>query len=476
MSAIKFGTDGWRAVIAEDFTFANVERVAQAVADYYSDIHSHKNSKIVIGYDTRFLSNEFGKTVASVLAANGFKCIVVKKPTSTPAVSLAVKDNHCVCGIMLTASHNPPKYNGIKIKSSYGGPAMNQELKEIENRIDRSKIKKMPWEFALNEKLIQIKDLRPSHLTRIKKLVDIDLISRSKLLIAHDPMFGVGAGFYSRLLKGTECEIFELNSRPDPLFGGINPEPIAENYTETIKWIKRNSCDVCLVNDGDADRIGAIDGQGKALTAHEIICLILLHLIKNRKQKGKVVKAITTTSVVDKICAEYGIELLETKVGFKHICEKMFDGDVMIGCEESGSIGFGNHIPERDGLLAGAILLELLATEGKNLRQLLNGIEKKYGKTYYKRVDLRLDSEKAAAIVFKIKEGLSSIKFAGKKLERLNDKDGAKLIFADGDWLMFRASGTENLLRVYSETRSKECLRNLIEYGIWLVKRFEKKI
>ncbi|MGC8743254.1 MAG: phosphoglucomutase/phosphomannomutase family protein [Verrucomicrobiia bacterium] len=474
MSEIKFGTDGWRAVIAEDFTFANVERVAQAVADFYKD--TSKNSKIVIGYDTRFLSNEFAKNVAAVLSANGFKCIVANAPTPTPAVSLAVKDNDCVCGIMLTASHNPPKYNGIKIKSSYGGPAMNQELREIENRIDRSKIEKIPWEVAISEKLIQIKDLRPSHLKRIKKMVDMDLISRSKLTIAHDAMFGTGAGFYKNLLSGTRRAVYELNNNPDPLFGGINPEPIPENYSETIKWLMKNRCDVCLVNDGDADRIGAIDGSGRPLTSHEIICLVLIHLIKNRKQRGKVVKAITTTSIVDKISSEYGLDLIETKVGFKHICEKMFEGDVMIGCEESGSIGFGNYIPERDGLLGGAMLLELLSAEGEKLNTLLKQIEKKYGKTYYRRVDLHINCETAAKIVSKISEGLYSNKLAGKKIETVNVIDGAKIIFTDDEWLMFRASGTEHLLRIYSEANSVQSLNHLIQYGVGLAKKLAKMV
>lgn len=474
MSEIKFGTDGWRAVIAEDFTFENVEKVAQATADCWKQIYNGKKLKAVVGYDTRFLSNEFAKSAAAVFAGNGFKCVLTDKPTPTPAISLAVKKiENCAGAVVITASHNPPQFNGFKLKSYYGGPSLDEELIEIEKRIGASRVKKIDFNTALKEKLILIKDIKNPHLKEVSKLVDLRLISKAQLSIAHDALFGVSAGFYREFLKATECDVAELNDKHDPLFGGLRPEPVEENYIFSSKWLKENPRDLCIVNDGDADRIGALDGTGKPLTAHEIVCLLLIHLIKNRKQKGRIVKALTTTSVVDRICSDYGLELVETKVGFKNICREMLTGNVLMGGEESGSVGFGNHIPERDGLLAGAMLLELVAYEGKNIRELVGEIGKKYGRTYYHRIDAHLQKDIAEKIVSKIIKN-PPLKIPGKKLRELNALDGAKFVFQDDDWLMFRASGTEPLLRIYSESSSRKTLKDLLYYGLNLVKQLSK--
>src|SRR6266850_1558057 len=337
MSVIKFGTDGWRAVIAEHFTFANVERVAQAVADYWSaNPIDGTERKVVVGYDRRFLSNEFGQRAAEVLAGNDFKVILTPDPTPTPSVSFAVKQHNAIGGIMITASHNPPMFNGFKLKSHYGGSAESATCQAVESFLNRNPVRASACADAVKEKQIAIKDVRPAHYAALKKLVDFKLIAKSKLRFAHDALFGVGAGCFEQLLTGTTCKITTLNGAHDPLFGGINPEPIEKNYARSSAFLKKHPHDICLVTDGDADRVGGMDGRGNYLSTHQLICLLLQHLFVNRQGRGRVVKALTTTSMVDKMCAAHGLELVETGVGFKYIAAEMIKGGVLLGAEESG--------------------------------------------------------------------------------------------------------------------------------------------
>src|SRR5436190_1306252 len=380
MSQIKFGTDGWRAVIAEDFTFANVAMVAQATADYWkANPVSGTEQKVIIGYDRRFLSNDFGRRTAEVFAGNGFKVVLTPDPTPTPSVSFAVKQQHAVGGIMITASHNPPIFNGFKLKSHFGASAESTTCQAVESFLGRSPVESLPLTSAEKEDRIRIKDLRPAHFAALKKLVDFKLIANSKIRFAHEALFGVGAGCFDQLLSGTTCKVTTLNGAHDPLFGGINPEPIEKNYARSSAYLKKHPHDLCLVTDGDADRVGGMDGHGNYLSTHQLICLLLRHFVVNRKGKGRVVKALTTTSMVDKMCAAYGLELTETGVGFKYIAAEMIKGGVLLGAEESGGIGFPNHIPERDGIAAGMMLLELLATERRSIQQLIAGLEQQFG-------------------------------------------------------------------------------------------------
>jgi alpha-D-glucose phosphate-specific phosphoglucomutase len=471
MSQIKFGTDGWRAVIAEDFTFANVDRVAQASADYWNrEYVAGTEKRTVVGYDRRFLSDQFALRVAEVLAGNGFEVTLTSAPTPTPAVSFAVKAQKAIGGVMITASHNPPAFNGFKLKAHYGGSADPALCQAVETELNKAPVKAMRYEEAGKTKQIQTKDILPPYYKAIKKLVDFGLIAKSGLRFAHDPLFGVGAGCFDELLAGTSCKVTTLNARHDPNFGGINPEPIAKNYARTREYLQKRPHDLCLVTDGDADRVGGMDGRGNALSTHQIICLLLRHFIVNRKQKGKVVKALTTTSMVDKMCAAFGFELQETGVGFKYICAEMAKGGVLLGFEESGGIGFPGHVPERDGILAGLMMLEMLATEGKPLVKLLGELEKEYGFHRYARIDAHFPLEKRAALMDYCKNNPPA-KLLKSPLAEVKSYDGVKFVAEDGSWLMLRGSGTEPILRIYAEARSDADAQKLLKEGLKLTKQ-----
>lgn len=468
MAEIKFGTDGWRAVIAEDFTFANVERVAQATADYWKEnpvVGTGK--KAVVGYDRRFLSDQFARRVAEVLAGNGFQVTLTSTPTSTPAVSFAVKAQRAFGGVMLTASHNPPAFNGFKLKAHYGGSAEPAICQAVERLLDKNPIRAMPLVEAEKKKQIVIKDIRPAHYVAVKKLVDFNLIAKSKLRFAHDALFGVGAGCFDELLAGTTCRVTTLNGNHDPNFGGINPEPIAKNYVKSAAYLKKHPHDICLVTDGDADRVGGMDGRGNLLTTHQLICLLLHHYFVNRKMKGRVIKALTTTSMVDRMCTHYGLELVETGVGFKYICTELMKPNVLLGFEESGGIGFPGHIPERDGIVAGMVLLELLATEKKSVNQLLNNLEKQFGPHRYDRIDTHFPLEKRATLMEFCKNNPPK-KLLRSPLAQVKSFDGVKFLSEDGSWLMLRGSGTEPILRIYAEGKSHADVKALLKLGVSL--------
>lgn len=474
MGEIKFGTDGWRGVIAEDFTFANVVRVAQAAADYWrANLEPETSSRIVIGFDRRFLSDEFARVAAAVFAGNGFQVLLAPEPVPTPAISYAVKAHKAVGGVMITASHNPPRFNGFKLKSYFGGSAPPEVCQAVEGLLDKSPISKMPVPEAISKGRVIMHDPKPAYYRAIKRLVDFELISRSRLRIAHEAMFGSAAGCFEDLLRKTNCVVTTLNAAHDPLFGGINPEPIERNYVYSRRFLRRHPQDICIATDGDGDRIGGMDGHGGYLTTHQIICMILYHLLHNRKQTGRVVKALTTTSMVDKICADYGLGLTETGVGFKYVCAEMLKGGVLLGAEESGGIGFAGHIPERDGLAAGLFLLELLATEKQPVRKILAHLRRKYGPHEYGRVDIHFPLEKRAFLVESLKTNPPE-RICGVAVSEIKTFDGVKMIAADGSWLMLRASGTEPIVRIYAEAATKTKVNRLLEYGLRLARRLER--
>jgi phosphomannomutase len=471
MSQIKFGTDGWRAVIAEDFTFANVERVAQATANYWSRHPVPGTEKrVVVGYDRRFLSDQFGQRAAEVLAGNGFEVVLTPVPTPTPSVSFAVKQQRCVGGVMLTASHNPPMFNGFKLKSDYGGSAEADTCQAVEQLLDGNSVNAVSLAEATKQKSIRVSDVRPAHYRALKKLVDFKLIARSKLRFAHDALFGVGAGCFDELLGGTTCRVTTLNGEHDPLFGGINPEPIQKNYARSSAFLKKHPHDICLVTDGDADRVGGMDGRGNYLSTHQLICLLLYHSVKNRHGKGRVVKALTTTSMVDKMCAAYGLELTETGVGFKYIVAEMLKGGVLIGAEESGGIAFAGHIPERDGIAAGLMLLEMLATERISVNKLLARLVKEFGPHRYDRIDTHFPLEKRAALM-EFLQKTPPAKLLRSPLADMKTYDGVKYIAQDTSWLMLRGSGTEPILRIYAEAKTDAEVRQLLKLGVRLTQQ-----
>jgi len=477
MTAIKFGTDGWRAVIAEDFTFANVSRVAQAAADYWkSEVRSPKSEvygrelKVLVGYDRRFLSDQFARTTAAILAANGFSVVLTPEPTPTPAVSFAVKAQRAVGGVMITASHNPAIFNGFKLKSAYGGSSDPETCKAVEGYVDQNPIRTRPLQEAILDGQVTVRDIRPAHYAALKRLVDFKLVARSRLRFAHDALFGVGAGCFEQLLSGTTCKVTTLNGVHDAYFGGINPEPIDKNYGPSQAYLRRHPHDICLVTDGDADRVGAMDGHGGYLSTHQVICLLLRHFILNRRGRGRVVKALTATSMVDKICQAYDLPLVETGVGFKYICAEMLKGDVLLGAEESGGIGFPGHIPERDGLAAGLFLLEMLATERRSVGRLVKELEREFGPHRYDRIDAHFPLEQRAALMEFLKSNPPT-SLLRSPLDQVKSFDGVKFIARDSSWLMLRGSGTEPILRIYAEAKSAAAVRKLLKLGVKLTEQ-----
>ena len=474
MAQIKFGTDGWRAVIAEDFTFENVARVAQATADFWqSEITNPKSEifghapKVIVGYDRRFLSDSFAQTTAEVFAGNNFQVVLTAEPTPTPSVSFAVKNLNAVGGVMITASHNPPSFNGFKLKSHYGGSSDSETCKAVESFLDRHPVKTKPLADAIKGGQIKIADVRLAHYAALKKLVDFKLIAKSKMRFAHEALFGVGAGCFEEILAGTTCKVTTLNGAHDVLFGGINPEPIEKNYARSQKFLRVHPHDICLVTDGDADRVGGMDGRGKYLSTHQVICLLLHHFIVNRKGRGRVVKALTTTSMVDKMCAAYNLPLVETGVGFKYICAEMLKGGVLLGAEESGGIGFPGHIPERDGIAAGLMLLELLSTEKISVNKMLAKLEKQFGPHHCGRIDTHFPLEKRGALMEFLKKNPPT-KLLRSPLAGMKTFDGVKYVAEDSSWLMLRGSGTEPILRIYAEARSAADAQKLLKLGVRL--------
>ena len=474
MSRIQFGTDGWRAVIAEDFTFANVARVAQATADFLeSEIRNPKSEifgrapKVIVGYDRRFLSPQFAQITAEVFAGNDFQVVLTPEPTPTPCVSFAVKNLGAVGGVMITASHNPPQFNGFKLKSHFGGSTSAEECQAVEKSLD----KRPPQLKTKNSKLkISVQDLRPAHFAAIKRLVDFKLIAKSKLRVAHDALFGVGAGVFETLLAKTNCTVTTLNGAHDVLFGGISPEPLPKNYALGGAQLRRNPHDICLVTDGDADRIGAMDGRGHPLTNQQVIALLLHHLVRNRGGRGVVTKTFNTTAMVDKMCAAWNLPLTEVGIGFRFIAPELMKSGALFGADESGSVGFANHIPERDGLAAGLFLLEMLAMEKISVKKIYARLEKEFGPHRYGRIDAHYPQEQRAALTKSLTANPPK-KLLRSPLAKVDARDGVKFVAEDSTWLMLRGSGTEPVLRIYAEARSDAEVQRLLKLGGSLLRR-----
>ena len=481
MEAIRFGTDGWRAVIAEDFTFANVARVSQATVDFWkSEIRNPKSEifrrepKVVIGYDRRFLSDRFAQITAEVFAGNNFLVILTPTPTPTPCISFAVKNLAAVGGVMITASHNPPQFNGFKLKSHFGGSSSAAECQAVEKLL--KKIGDGRWHMGSESYLpspnshLLIRDVRPTHFAAIKRLVDFKLIAKSKLRVAHDALFGVGAGVFETLLAKTSCQVTTLNGAHDILFGGICPEPLPKNYALGSAQLRRYPHDICLVTDGDADRIGAMDGRGNPLTNQQVIALLLHHLVRNRGGRGVVTKTFNTTAMVDKMCAAWGLPLTEVGIGFRFIAPELMKPGALFGAEESGSVGFANHIPERDGLAAGLFLLEMLAMEKVSVNRIYARLEKEFGPHRYARFDAQYPLEKRAALMASLQTNPPA-KLLRSPLVKVDARDGVKFVAADSTWLMLRGSGTEPVLRIYAEAKSDADVQKLLKLGVSFLNR-----
>jgi phosphomannomutase len=447
---IKFGTDGWRGVIADDFTFENVRRVAQATADYWNAQPLPKRA--IVGYDNRFFSEVYAKLVCEVLAGNGIEALYPPEAVPTPAVTYAVRDRQLCGAVMITASHNPPQFNGYKLKAEFAGPATPEICAAIEARVDASPVKA--------GSAVENFDPRPAHVAVLKKKVDLKAIRRAKLRIAIDSMHGCGGRVLENLVGGTT-----IRAERNPLFGGVNPEPIGKNLGALSGAVKKLRAHVGLATDGDADRLGIVDEKGRYVSIQLVFAMLLLHLLHNRQERGGVVvKSGNSTVLIDRICAAYGLTCVEVPVGFKWICQQMREQDVLIGGEESGGIGFRGHIPERDGMLANLMLLELLATTGKSVTKLAGELQKEFGASAYDRIDMHFPLEKRQQLMEHLAKSPPA-KLLGSPLKEVKTYDGVKYIAKDDSWLMFRTSGTEPIIRIYSEASNAATVKKLLGLG-----------
>jgi alpha-D-glucose phosphate-specific phosphoglucomutase len=455
---IKFGTDGWRAVIAEDFTFENVRILSQAVADHLKRQKKGKK-RVVIGYDRRFLSAEFAQTAGCVLAANNISVVLSNTDVPTPAVSFHCAYNKYDLGVMITASHNPYQFNGFKIKTPEGGSADKPLTKAVEKLLGKTKVKSLEPGQAQKKGLLKFEDLTVDYLSFFKSFINLKKIRKSKLKVLVDNMYGSGGDYVEKILASKSIKIEYLHDEYNPSFCGINPEPVESNLKEMITKIKKGNYDLGFVLDGDADRIAMVDSVGNYINAQVILPILAIHMIKNRKEKGGIGKTVVGSDVIDKVALSLEVPCYETPVGFKYLSNLFKEGVIAIGGEEAGGIGFRGYIPERDGSCAFLLLLEMLSFEGKKFTKLLQDFYKQFGRYYYSRTSVPVKSLKKGLEDMKIPDSL-----CGKKVERVNKLDGIKIITKD-NWLMFRASGTEPIARIYAESKSKKEADKLISLG-----------
>lgn len=451
---IKFGTDGWRGIISDNFTFDNVKRAAQAIADYYSV--TEKRPKMAVGYDTRFLSDKYAQIVSEVLAKNGVDVILSDRPIPSPMLSFTVSHRGLTSGVMITASHNPAEYNGIKIKTACGGAAgieITQEIEKKSNSISSIKEKEIKGN-------IQKDDLSKDYIKFLRSYINLKKIKQARFKVLVDVMHGSGDEFITEILKDTHIKLELMRSEINPSFGGLRPEPVIENLGPSIERMKKDKFDICLVLDGDADRIACIVSRGIFVSPQKILGLLILHLFQDRKMSGGIVKTIVGTNLIDNITKKLRLRLYETPVGFKYISNLMENNDILVGGEEAGGMGFKGYIPERDGMLAGLLLLEMMVYRKKSIIKILEEMEKEFGKYYYLREDLKVQDPK-----IKIKNFKKIKRILGKEVIQVKDYDGIKLICRDDSWLMFRASGTEPIVRIYAESKSLNKSKRLIEFG-----------
>lgn len=461
---IKFGTDGWRAIIARDFTVENVTRVAEATASWL--LQKKESPHVVIGHDCRFAGKLFAETVAAVMCTRGIKTTLATDFVSTPMISLAAVKLNCDLGIIITASHNPPEYNGYKLKGSYGGPLIPSEVSKIEALIKPASsinTASVSLDDFRKSGLLTDADLETMYIEHVKKNFDLELIRNSKLHWAYDAMYGAGQNVMRRLFP----DITLLHCDYNPSFKGQAPEPIHKNLQEFSSLIKSSGkIDCGLVTDGDADRLGMYDAQGNFIDSHHIILLLIHYLAKYKNLKGKVCTAFSTTPRVEKLCRHYGLPLEVVKIGFKWICEIMIrpGEDVLIGGEESGGIAIKGHIPERDGIWIGLTLWEFMAKSGKSLQELISEVYEIVGPFSFERIDLHIPEETKQRVLDNCKAGKYKA-FGNYKVARVDDLDGYKYFFENGDWLMIRASGTEPVLRTYAESDSREKAFDILKAG-----------
>jgi alpha-D-glucose phosphate-specific phosphoglucomutase len=458
-TTIKFGTDGWRGVIADDYTFENVRRVGSAIAHY---VHFHEDSAkgLVIGYDTRFGSRSFAEAISETLAASGIPIYLSDDYTPTPALSYAVVNRKAAGGVMITSSHNPWNWNGVKYKAGYGGSATPAIIQSIESALDAPRI-----EHA-GGKVITV-DFKAPYVAALKKFVDLGAIKKANFKFAVDTMYGSGRGVLAGIFDEAGIDYVAIRTEVNPLFPGINPEPIQPHIQMLQETVVREKCAAGLATDGDADRLGAVAEDGSFVDSHKIFSVILEWLLKRRQWPGEVVRAFNTTRMIDRICAKYGRKMHECGIGFKYICDLMLERDILIGGEESGGIGIRRHLPERDGILNSLLLAAIMAEEGKPLGQLVRDLQNEYGEHHYARTDLHIANVVKEDAIRRAK--LKPTRMGSFGVKEIGMLDGVKFYLdapTNGGgaeaWVLVRASGTEPLLRIYCEASTPELVAQIL--------------
>jgi phosphomannomutase len=476
---IHFGTDGWRAVMSDTFTFTNLRLVAQAIADAVASPEWINGTtlevkpdphKMVVGFDTRFLSDRYATEVARVLAGNGFTVLLAQADAPTPVISHAVLANNAIGGVMITASHNAPRYNGVKLKSASGGSALPEQCRRVEIYLNDNEERGrgpnlMDVDQARELKLIQRFNPIPAYYEHLRKLIDCDIIAENPQRFVIDSMYGSGRGVIRGFLQGSGCEISEIRGEMNPGFGGVHPEPIRHYLGALAGAIGAGMGNFGIATDGDADRIGAMDERSNFVDPHKIMSLALRYLVEKRGLTGSVVRTVSTTRMIDRLAKQYGLTLHETPVGFNHIADYMQKENVLIGGEESGGIGFSGHIPEGDGILMGLLIIEMVADSGTTLYEMVESLQQEVGPVFYDRIDLRLKYPVAKEKMVSMLVNEPPAEIGGQHLAEVSTMDGVKYIFDDDSWLLIRPSGTEPVLRVYAEGRSDEMVKALLSYG-----------
>jgi phosphomannomutase len=456
--AIKFGTDGWRGVIADDFTFGNVRRVAQATAQY---MKTRSNEPLaIVGYDCRFASEDFAQAVCDVFASNGIRTLVFDRPSPTQVASWTVIDRKATGAAVITASHNPYMFNGYKYKTETGSAVPSEVIAELERNIVALDDVPAP-DRKTGIGLVSSYDPRQPYYTQIARLVDLDAIKDAGLRIVHECMYGSGYGYIAEMIGGGRTTVTELHNQRNPLFGGLNPEPIPPNIDSTIALMKVGNQDLCICTDGDADRVGIIDETGRFINQLQVFALLMLYLFEARGMRGPVVKTVNMTAMADKLGAEFGERVYEVAVGFKNVAPKMMETNALLGGEESGGFAVRGHIPERDGILIGLLFADMMVKSGKPISQILADLERRVGPHAYARHDIHLPRESYDADRKRVLDTLEHNEpeeIAGIKVQRVRSDDGFKFYLADGSWVLLRASGTEALIRIYSEAADQDAV------------------
>ncbi len=459
---IKFGTSGWRGIIARDFTFDNVRLATQGIAEYLKQLSTLNSqpSTVILGHDTRFLAREFSLAAAEVLAASGLEPLLCNRDTPTPVIAHAIRHRKAIGGVNMTASHNPAEYQGLKFSTSNGAPATPEVTQQIEANIAR--LQAANWSFqgaVIGTHQCPTFDPRPAYFKQLHKLIDFAVLKKAKLKVAVELEYGTGHGYLDTLLEGVGAKVTVFHNELNPLFGGHHPEPNAANMADVSKFVRSGKAQIGLGLDGDADRFGIVDKDGTWLTPNQVLALTLYHLKKNRGWTGAVVRTVPTSHQVDAVAELLGVKVYETPVGFKYIGALMESEPIIVGGEESGGLSVKGHVPEKDGILACLLMAELVATEKKSLGQILKELSKKIGEFYTDRINVSFAPEKKEALLAKLGSGLKNI--GPFKVEKFITTDGYKFLLPDREWVAFRASGTEPLIRCYIEAKSRANLKKL---------------